>query len=240
MTALTPERFLRDVAGHQMTVVRDDGIYRHLRFKKPDTICMHFDLITWPGYLCYTGDMGTYVFTRLRDMFDFFRRTKSKDLFALDHHYWAEKVEAGGRATRGNGVTQFSKAKFDAAVRQWVEDFAKTEREEASELNELQLCECALDDLRAAVEREVIGADDNDIRCFDAANDFLFGADDSEAWSAYFGAEKPFEFTDFWEVNHDEYTHRFQWCCFALVWGIKQYDEVRAAVAPAETGEVSA
>ena len=240
MTVLTPERFLRDVAGHQMTVVRDDGIYRHVRFKKPDTICMHFDLITWPGYLCYTGDMGTYVFSRLRDMFDFFRRTKSSDLFALDHHYWAEKVEAGGRMSRGNGVTQFSKAKFDAAVRQWVEDFAKAEREEAVELNELELCDSALDDLRAAVEREVIGADDNDIRCFDAANDFLFGANDSEAWSAYFGAEKPFEFTDFWEVDHDEYTHRFQWCCFALVWGIKQYDDSKAPIGAAEGDEVPA
>ena len=65
--------FLRDVAEHEMIVVRDDGVHRHIRFKKPGTSCMHFDLITWPGYLCYTGDMGTYVFSRLTDMFEFFR-----------------------------------------------------------------------------------------------------------------------------------------------------------------------
>ncbi|WP_314439428.1 hypothetical protein [Massilia timonae] len=240
MTVLTPERFLRDIAGHQMMVVRDDGIYRHVRFKKPDTICLHFDLITWPGYLCYTGDMGTYVFTRLRDMFDFFRRSKSKDLFAVDHHYWAEKVEAGGRAGRGNGVTQFSKAKFDAAVRQRVEDFVEGEAGEATDLGETELFTCALGDLRAAVERDVIGADDNDIRCFDAANEFVFGAEDSESWGAYFGAETTFEFTDFWEVNHDEFTHRFQWCCYALAWGIRQYDESKAAAGAAEGEEVPA
>jgi hypothetical protein len=243
MSNLTPERFLQEVAGHQMTVVRDDGIYRHVRFKRPDTICMHFDLITWPGYLCYSGDMGTYVFTRLRDMFDFFRRSQSKDLFAIDMRYWAEKVEAGARASRGNGVTEFSKAKFDASVREWVEDFAKTERNEAAGSEEpevVELCARALGDLRSAVEREVIGADDNDIRCFDAANDFSFGADDSDAWSAYFGHETTFEFTDFWEVDHNEFTHRFQWCCFALAWGIKQYDESKVAVGAAKGDEVPA
>lgn len=54
-------------------MLHEDGIYRHIRFRQPGTMCMHFDLITWPGYLCYTGDMGTYVFTRLADMFEFFR-----------------------------------------------------------------------------------------------------------------------------------------------------------------------
>ncbi len=66
-------RFLKDVANHEMQIIRDDGVQRHLRFKKPGTMCYHFDLITWGGHLCYTGDMGTYVFTRVHDMFDFFR-----------------------------------------------------------------------------------------------------------------------------------------------------------------------
>ena len=74
MSATSPdEQFLRDVAEHTMTVIREDGVSRHIRFAKPGTSCMHFDLITWPGYLCYTGDMGTYVFQRLTDMFEFFR-----------------------------------------------------------------------------------------------------------------------------------------------------------------------
>jgi len=71
--AYSEESFLRDVAEHAMLLIRDDGVSRHVRFAQPGTGCMHFDLITWPGYLCYTGDMGTYVFQRLTDMFEFFR-----------------------------------------------------------------------------------------------------------------------------------------------------------------------
>ena len=88
---LTPDTFLQDVAQHQIHVIRDDGVYRHVRFKRPDTYCSHFDLITWPGHLCYTGDMGTYVFTRLRDMFDFFRRPDNEKWHRIDRRYWAEK-----------------------------------------------------------------------------------------------------------------------------------------------------
>ena len=77
--------FLNDVKDHQMTIVRDDNIGRHLRFSKPGTSCMSFDLITWPGYLCCTGDMGTYVFKRLPDMFEFFR-TKSNEGIHVSLH----------------------------------------------------------------------------------------------------------------------------------------------------------
>lgn len=69
----TEERFLKDVAKHEMTVIRDDGINRHLRFKNPNDSSYWFDLITWPGTLCIDGDCGTYVFKRTPDMFQFFR-----------------------------------------------------------------------------------------------------------------------------------------------------------------------
>lgn len=61
---VTESTFLREVSQHSMTVIRDDGVNRHLRFRRPETNCMGFDLITWAGHLCYTGDMGTYVFSR--------------------------------------------------------------------------------------------------------------------------------------------------------------------------------
>lgn len=32
----TEQSFLKDVANHQMTVIRDDGVNRHTRFKRPD------------------------------------------------------------------------------------------------------------------------------------------------------------------------------------------------------------
>ena len=52
------ERFAKDTATHAMTILRDDGLYRHLRFKRPNTSSYYFDIITWPGYLAITGDMG--------------------------------------------------------------------------------------------------------------------------------------------------------------------------------------
>jgi len=226
MSVMTEERFLQDVAGHQMFVLHEDDVYRHIRFRKPGTGDMHFDLITWPGSLCYTGDMGTFVFERTRDMFEFFRRPE-RCRYSIDMRYWAEKVQAGDNSGAGNGVKKFSKEKFDANVRRWLEDFIKSEIEEAEGLGEVDLCTRAMNDLRAEVESEVIGADDSDVRCYDAANDFRFDANDSEAWRTYYGGEKTFEFVDFWEVDHTEYTGRFQWCCLALSWAMQVYDKAK-------------
>ena len=83
------ETFERDIGKHEMQIIRDDGVFRHVRFKRPDTICMYFDLITWPGCLCYTGDMGTYVFQRLEDMFVFFRRYPDYEQGNMSMGYWA-------------------------------------------------------------------------------------------------------------------------------------------------------
>ncbi|MFY3739344.1 hypothetical protein ACOS9E_25265, partial [Escherichia coli] len=55
----TSTRFLLDTAFHRLEIIRDDGFYRHLRMKQPGTSCYYFDIITWPGYLTVTGDMGT-------------------------------------------------------------------------------------------------------------------------------------------------------------------------------------
>ena len=71
------ERFKKDTAEHQMTVLRDDGLYRHLRFRKPGTGIYGFDIVTWPGYLAISGDMGASMFTRLEDMIQFSARTRT-------------------------------------------------------------------------------------------------------------------------------------------------------------------
>lgn len=104
------ERFLKDITDHEMTVIQDDGVSRHIRFRKPGTGTYGFDLITWPGILCYTGDMGTFVFSRIEDMFKFFRC--QKELFSISTGYWAEKVIASDRA----GIRQFTPEKFISVV----------------------------------------------------------------------------------------------------------------------------
>lgn len=226
MTADIIERFNRDIAEHAIEIIRNEGVYRHIRFSQPNSSCMYFDLITWPGYLCYTGDMGTYVFTRLRDMFQFFRRSDKS--YSIDMRYWAEKCEA---ADGGRDVREFSYEKFQAYIRDWVNEREQDERPDADEPEELAKHTAAYAELRAAVEDEVTCADSNDVRCYDAANDFRH---DGDAWQAYYGPKSTFEFSDLWDgfdCVTKEYTHRFQWCCQALAWGIEQFDKATAPAA---------
>lgn len=84
------ERFRADTADHVMEVALDQGLYRHLRFRKPGTGFNWFELITTPGQLTFRGDMGTYVFTRNEDMFAFFEGSGGR----TNASYWAEKVQA--------------------------------------------------------------------------------------------------------------------------------------------------
>lgn len=203
------ERFTAEIAQHQMQVIRDDGVNRHLRFKRPGTMCMHFDLITWPGYLCYTGDMGTYVFRRLHDMFEFFRRDETRGLYRIDLRYWAEKVEASDKA---DGIKEFSEEKFTRLVKErvlsWVRENAyRTTRDQRRALWD-------------AVVEEVIGADGDSggYRKQAAAHDFTHRID----------GRRDFTFQDFWESDCTDYTNRFRWCCHALSWGISTYDAAKA------------
>jgi hypothetical protein len=79
--AKSRERFEQETAEHEMTVLRDDGLYRHLRFQRPGTSIYWFDLVTWPGRLVICGDCGDLMFSRLRDMFEFFGPDSSRGGF---------------------------------------------------------------------------------------------------------------------------------------------------------------
>lgn len=205
------EQFLRDVDRHQLQVIRDDDLYRHLRFKRPDGTCMYFDILTWPGYLCYTGDMGTFVFSRVTDMLRFFRRDAGSQPFRIDFRYWAEKVQAGDRC---DGVQEFSPDKFKAEVR----DYFEQNTDDAERWPEAR---------KAALWEQIQG---EVIRDLD---------DCGERWGwvrLYEFEHDSFRFQD-WERSCREYTHRFLWCCHALEWAIGVYD---AAKAPQPTTEAPA
>jgi hypothetical protein len=80
--------FLRDVDAHVMHIKQDEGVFRHIRFSQGGSSVYHFDITTWPGYLCISGDMGCFVFARTADMFTFFRGDR------INPQYWAEKIQA--------------------------------------------------------------------------------------------------------------------------------------------------
>lgn len=213
-TEICPEScFLENVKEHEMIVLHDDGVYRHIRFKKPGTGCMHFDLVTWPGYLAYSGDMGCYVFCRLNDMFSFFRtdRIHNRDgNLYINLSYWSEKLEAVDGNRRGGTAKEFSKEKF---IRQLSETRLNWIRERG--LNKEQRRE-----LWEAVRDQVlyrVDEDDSGQVSMSAAYDF----------SERIGG-KVFQFDDLWGYDFTQYTYRFIWCCYALAWGINKYDEIKA------------
>jgi len=114
----TRDYFRREVVEHEMTIVLDQGLHRHLRFRRPGTGIWAFDIITWPGRLMITGDIADFAFARLPDMFEFF----GGDPDRINAHYWGEKLIAP------RDCRSYSEARFRAVVgglyREAVEDGA--------------------------------------------------------------------------------------------------------------------
>lgn len=73
MTIPTLEGFLNDVKNHELTIHKDDGVYRHITLRNSETNAFYFNVTTFPNYLVITGDMGSLTFSRVEDMFMFFR-----------------------------------------------------------------------------------------------------------------------------------------------------------------------
>lgn len=104
---------------HEMTVLHDDGLYRHLRFKSPDRGSYWFDLITWPGCLTVRGDLDTsYTFACATNMFGFFRGNSHKG--SINPYYWAQKLDAGT-----GSVKTYSEELFKQIVVEQLAEFAE-------------------------------------------------------------------------------------------------------------------
>ncbi|MEV7975350.1 hypothetical protein [Streptomyces sp. NPDC086519] len=102
-------RFARETASHEMTVLHDAGLYRHLRFAPAESSLCWWDLVTWPHNLIANGSHGSFHFHRFGpdtiDMFVLFRDSRAGRTINPD--YWDEKVRAGG-------VKSWSQSKFRA------------------------------------------------------------------------------------------------------------------------------
>lgn len=78
------DNFIMDTASHTFTIIKDDGLYKHLRYATPGDSLYAMSIVTWPGYLSVSGDVGDYMFSHEVDMIGLFRRTSSVK-------YWMEK-----------------------------------------------------------------------------------------------------------------------------------------------------
>lgn len=218
------QQFLKDVAEHQMVVMRDDGVNRHIRFKRPGTSCMYFDLITWPGCLCYTGDMGTYVFQRLEDMFEFFRTDRTyrnePNKLCINLGYWTEKLISVDGNRSGGKVKEFDEDKFRRVINeyrvQWIRDAKESDSLDKEGRRELW----------EAVDDEVLRElDDGGGRAQHAAYDFRHHPSGNRRYG--------WSFDDLFEHDFTEYTHSIVWCCHAIAWGVGLYDKSKALEAVA-------
>jgi len=198
------ENFLSDVKDFKYTILAEDGVNRHIRFKKDDSLCYWFDLITWEGHLCITGDVGTYVFSRITDMFNFFNddnindHYKKSKVLKINPHYWGEKLQA---ISKQGGYEQFSeellKENIDEAFSVWAEDKSQD----------------VIDEMRYKVDEEIIS---------------LISDDEREAYDSVYSFEHYDEvFPDFFEYNNNEFTRSYIWCLYAIVWGIIKYKELK-------------
>ncbi len=111
--------FTQCVADHRMTIETDNGVHRSVYFGRPGQGTYHFRLNTWPGHLCISGDMGAYVFSRVNDMFKFFRGDK------VNLGYWAEKVQSESRF--GSGVIQYAPERLRDCLVDWLKDHERGE-----------------------------------------------------------------------------------------------------------------
>jgi hypothetical protein len=207
----TQESFERDVAEHKMTIVRDDGVDRHVKFRAADgDSCYWFEILTWPGALLIRGDCGTYVFSRLTDMFSFFRTDRGNDpkKLYINTSYWAEKLLAVCSDGYGrSAVERFSESSFKQHVKERVDGYL--EERETTAGQRAELWREINDEIFAYVE------DGREETAFNKLMDFS-------------SPDFPRLFEDAWEWNCKEYTSRFIWNLYAIAWAIKQYDAAHA------------
>lgn len=85
-------KFLKNTENHTLKIEMDSGVHRSLLFSKLGSSVYHYRITTWPGHLCISGDMGTFVFCRLHDMFDFFEQGTP---LKINPSYWGGKLVAG-------------------------------------------------------------------------------------------------------------------------------------------------
>jgi hypothetical protein len=204
------EQFLSAVKNHSMTVLQDDGNRRHLRFSNNGSNVYRFDLVTWPGYLYVGGDISDYVFLRLPDMFEFFLPTLRADgELTINPGYWGEKCTASSASDPGNGIKAFSADAFRAMVNDWVDDWLGGIEDDSYAVT-----------LREDVEQEVLClAEEGEHAALSAA--FAYQYEDPMA------INPPFRFDNDYRGAYD-FTHGFLIACFAIVWGIQQYDGAKA------------
>ena len=209
MSLPTLESFLKDVAAHKLTVNLDQGVLRDLTVKRPNTSSFHYNITTRSGYLIITGDMGSFVFQRLTDMFDFFR--SDNDQYHINDGYWEEKLEA---VCRRGGAKSFSSDRVEEILLDELNQFKQELSRSNSDKQKLKAAKEEIDSLISLAS--------------DSEHDFYA---EISNWDS--DCSGGLSLDNWWEWDFTEYTYHYIWCLYAIVHAIKLYDAYKS-----EQGEV--
>ena len=156
--------------------------------------------------------MGCYVFSRLDDMFQFFRtdRNHKDEGLHINPGYWSEKLQAVDGNREDGTVLEFDHSLFDhVIICDYLIPWIREKRDVTTKEERRDLWETVMFD--------VIGADEDSRghRKQIAAHDFSHHVNSDVG---------NFEFHYLFDHTFKQYTLRFLWCCYALAWGIQKYD----------------
>ena len=201
------QQFTRDVAKFQLRLNLDQGIFRDMEFSLGQA--GYFQLTTIRDRLVFSGDRGCFVFERpgIEDMFKFFRTHSVTQ--APDFNYWYEQLVAVDQRT---GVQEQSLERFKENL---ADNFAGRD-----DLTDAELAKAKAFADQCIVDFEHYGAD----YAYTALREFELEDEQGECWSP-FGE-------DYWEYDSLVFTDKYIWACYAIQWGIAQYDKLKLQSEP--------
>ena len=200
----TLEQFLDDVKHHEITIHQNNGVYRHLEFKKTNNSNPYFNISTFPDHLVITARIDglsyALVLSKRYDMFDYFRDYLGDNDLKIYPKLWSEMI----RSTSYKGIiesySEFDLDKIKRCAQEYLDDFISGNKLSAEDVAALRW-EFESNVLNAEYEHEII----------DSITNFGFCG---------------FNFDEFWEGNYRKYRRNYIWLCYAIVWGIKKFDEL--------------
>jgi hypothetical protein len=208
--------FLTDTDRHQLQIIQDDGVHRHIVLCRPGSSIYLFGLVTWPGHLTVYGDAGTMTFRRLDDMFDFFRTDHPEADLSTNPDYWSGKSEGLSGTARAN-CFEWDAEGFENNVNTAFDGWKASQEFDPEELAD------ASSESAQLVEQYT----------YEINQILNISYDEHEAMAMVRDMEGCYEiFGDEWyDVSARRLRPSFLWLCYAIQWGIRKYDLKKMAVA---------
>lgn len=232
MAKLTVESFLKNVENHTANILLDNGVYRHIHCSNNGSSNRHFNIVTYPGYLVISGDMGGFTFRRLNDMFNFFGGYEGKPTHpGINADYWHEKCES---VSRFGGVKRFDSEALMDSIKCRADDVCADLEDDWNEYCDKNWANDECDELDSNAEYQTYKAFQESVKA--EIIEYFENCDMDEY--RYISEIEEFESDiveglefsgDEWEwLTTESYTMQYLWCCHAIVWAIEQYNQQKA------------